>query len=130
MGNTPYDDVTKYDRDLHLDFGGELAKLVTKYNFPPDALKAIGQMSKYLDAKKDDTVINTLFHIIRIPLKAPKTFQNYDFSRIHGQDVYALKVLSAPAKFTLGQTSHLSGRPAWERHIWRRRTDGHAVNME
>ena len=43
MSDILYDNITKYAKDLHLDFSGEeLAKLAVDNNFQPDALNAIG----------------------------------------------------------------------------------------
>ena len=112
MSGILYDNITKYAKDLHLDFSGEeLAKLAVDNNFQPDALNAIGQLFQYLDEKKNDTVINTLLRMSRIPLKAPKTFQNYDFSRIHGQDVDSLKALSTLAEVYSGTNIAFIGPP-------------------
>lgn len=112
MSDVLYDDVTRCAKDLHLDFSGkELAKLAVDHNFSPDAMEAIGQLFKYLDQKKNDTVVSTLLRMSRIPLKAPKTFDNYDFSRIHGQDVDALKALSALAEVYSGTNIAFIGPP-------------------
>ena len=48
----------------------------------------------YLKEKRHDNLVNMLQQMSRIPLKNPKTFDNYDFSRINGKNVEALKELS------------------------------------
>ena len=49
----------------------------------------------YLSEKKQQTTIQTLLKMSRLPTKAPKTFENFDFSVIRGRDVERLKNLSS-----------------------------------
>ena len=49
----------------------------------------------YLSEKKQQTTIQTLLKMSRLPTKAPKTFENFDFSLLKGKDVERLKVLSS-----------------------------------
>ena len=49
----------------------------------------------YLSEKKQQTTIQTLLKMGRLPTKAPKTFENFDFSLLKGKDVERLKVLSS-----------------------------------
>ena len=47
----------------------------------------------HLQRKKLDTTIHTLLKMSRLPLKDPKTFDNFDFSVIKGRDAKSLKTL-------------------------------------
>ena len=47
----------------------------------------------YLSRKKQQTTIYTLLKISRLPTKAPKTCENFDFSWLKGKDVEWLLVL-------------------------------------
>lgn len=112
MGNAVYDRITKYSKNLRLDFTGEeLATLAIKGEFSQDSLKAIDQVFQYLAEKKHDTVIATLLRLSRLPLKGPKTFENYDFTRIRGQDADALKNLSALSEIYSGTNIAFIGPP-------------------
>ncbi len=96
MDEIIYDRITSDAGTLHVDFSGkELAALAVRENFGEDQLQAVGKVFDYMAEKKHSTVIQTLLKLSRLPLKDPKTFDNYDFSRIHGQDAEALKKPSA-----------------------------------
>lgn len=112
MTDALYNDVAKCAKNLHLDFNGEeLAKLAVDNQFDASSLKAIDKTFQYLSHKKDENVVNTLLRLSRIPLKSPKTFENYDFGRIHGQDVDALKSLSSLAEVYSGTNIAFIGPP-------------------
>lgn len=112
MDNTIYDQITDYSKKLGLDFDGkELASLAVKEGFNPDELDVVSKVFQYLAVKKHDTVIATLLRLSRLPLKVPKTFDNYDFSRIHGQDAGALKNLSALSEVYSGTNIAFIGPP-------------------
>lgn len=112
MDNAVYDRITKYSKELQLDFiGEELATLAVKNGFSEDGLKAVDQVFQYLAEKKHDTVIATLLRLSRLPLKVPKTFDNYDFTRVHGQDADALKNLSALSEVYSGTNIAFIGPP-------------------
>ena len=44
---------------------------------------------------KNEAVVNTLLKTSRLPLKNPKTFENFDFSRLHGKNIDRLTNLPA-----------------------------------
>ncbi len=46
-----------------------------------------------MQRKKIETTVHTLLKMIRLPLKDPKTFSNFDFSVIKGWDANRLKML-------------------------------------
>lgn len=71
----------------------EFAKLAEKYNFTEAQLQAVSQVLEYLRQKKVDTTIHTLLKMSRLPLKDPKTFENFDFSVMKGRDANRLKSL-------------------------------------
>ena len=107
-----YDLMTKYSRDLKLDFDGkELAAFALENKYTDSQLKAVIGLLKCIDEKKHTTAINTLLRLSRLPRKVPKTFESYDFSRIHGKDVGALKALSSLAEVNAGKNIALIGPP-------------------
>ena len=44
--------------------------------------------------KKTDAIISMLLRTSRLPLKAPKTFENFDFNNLHGKNIETLKNLT------------------------------------
>ena len=56
-------------------------------------MEAVRAVFSYLSEKKQQTTIQTLLKMSRLPTKAPKTFENFDFSLLKGKDVERLRVL-------------------------------------
>ena len=71
----------------------ELAELAVRGDMGADELEAIDAVFAYLDGKRHDQVIQTLLKLSRLPQKAPKTFEGFDFDRIGGKDAAALRKL-------------------------------------
>lgn len=76
---------------------GELAEIAVRNGFGDDELEAIAQLFSYLARRHHDSVIATLLRLSRLPQKAPKTFEGFDFSRIQGRDAKALRRLPSLA---------------------------------
>lgn len=107
-----YDRVEKSAGTLKLDLSGEeLARLASDQNYTEDQLSAIADVFGYLEKKKHETVVNTLLRLSRLPTKAPKTFENYDFSRIHGRDAKSLCNLPALSEVHAGKNLAFIGPP-------------------
>lgn len=112
MDETIYDRIDTDARTLHVDFSGqELATLAVKKGFTEDQLRVVSSVFDCMAEKKHDTVIQTLLNLSRLPLKVPKTFDNYDFARIHGQDAEELKKLSALSEVYSGMNIAFIGPP-------------------
>ena len=94
MSNSVYDLVEQSCQTLRLDLSSlEFARLAEEYDFTETQLQAICQVLEHLRQKKVDTTIHTLLKMSRLPLKDPKTFDNFDFSVIKGRDASRLKSL-------------------------------------
>ena len=94
MSDSVYELVEQSCQTLRLDLSTlEFAKLAEEYNFTEAQLQAVSQVLEYLRQKKVDTTIHTLLKMSRLPLKDPKTFENFDFSVIKGRDTNRLKNL-------------------------------------
>ena len=94
MIDSIFETIEKSSTTLMLDFSSqELAKLTEEYNFTEDQLYAIGKVFEHLQEKKISTTIHTLLKLSRLPLKDPKTFENFDFTAIRGRDADRLKSL-------------------------------------
>ena len=75
----------------------ELATLASDRDMGASELKALEATFAYLAEKKRIASIETLLRLSRLPRREPKTFDNFDFSRIQGRDASALAKLPALA---------------------------------
>lgn len=73
----------------------EIAELAVRLDMGKDELRALEGVFTYLADKRHDQVIETLLKLSRLPQKAPKTFEGFDFDRIRGRDADALRKLPA-----------------------------------
>lgn len=104
MAENIYEQMDSYAAGLKLDFSGkELANLASDCHYTEEQLKAVAEVFHYLSDKKHEAIITTLLRLSRLPTKEPKTFEGYDFSRLHGEDVAALKSLSALSDVNAGR---------------------------
>lgn len=97
---------------LKLDFTSqELAHMASENNYSPEQIKAIIEVFQALQERKQETIISTLLKLSRLPMKAPKTFENYDFTRIFGKDAEEVKNLSSLSEVHAGMNLALIGPP-------------------
>lgn len=96
MSDTIYDRVDEYNKVLRLDINGEeLAHLANNKGYTKEQLEAIDGFLCHMKEKKEQTVRTTLLRMSRLPMAEPKTFDGFDFSRIHGKNVDEIKQLKA-----------------------------------
>ena len=94
MNDSAFEAVEQCSKVLKLDFSSiEFAQLAEEHDFSDEATSAVSQVFDYLKQKKVETTIHTLLKLSRLPLKDPKTFENFDFSVIKGRDAERLKAL-------------------------------------
>ena len=96
MNNTLLDTVAACSKDL-MKFGfsvEEFATLVQENNMTDAEVLAVAKVFEHLKAKKDSSTVDFLLRTSRLPLKVPKTFENFDFSRITGKNIDKLRNLS------------------------------------
>ena len=94
MNDSVFETVEKSSQILKLDFSStEFARLAEEQELTETQIEAVGTVLEYLQRKKIDTTIHTLLKMSRLPLKDPKTFDNFDFSVIKGRDATKLKTL-------------------------------------
>lgn len=93
MSDAPsYECMNIYSKHLKLDMsGGELAEFAAEHCYSADQVNAVLEIMHYLDDKKHKNTIDTLLRLSKLPTKVPKTFESYDFTRVHGKDVEMLK---------------------------------------
>ena len=98
MAETPFAHIDDYCNALKLDFSSEeFAALCEQNSFTPETIAAVELVFEYLKEKKAEITINTLLKLSRLPLKVPKTFENFDFSVIRGRDLDKLRRLPSLA---------------------------------
>ena len=94
MTESVFETVEKSCQVLKLDFSSaELAILAQEQELSPEQLQAVGMILDHLRQKKVDTTIQTLLKMSRLPLKDPKTFENFDFSMIKGKGIIDLDIV-------------------------------------
>ena len=98
MNEFSYDNIEKSMDVLRLNMSiTELAQLSEEHSLTPDQMAAFDMLLEHLREKKIQTTIDTLHKMSRLPLKNPRTFDNFDFSVIKGKDVEKLKALPSLA---------------------------------
>ena len=97
MYESVFDEIQKNAEYLGLSLqSSEIAALISSERMSEDNMEAIRKVFKYLQEKKYQTTVDFLLRTSKLPGKEPKTFDNFDFSRIQGKDspkVTALKEL-------------------------------------
>lgn len=94
--NNAFEAIAHYSNLLKLDLTPEeFAHLAADENYTADSIHAVELLLRYLGEKKQATTIHTLLRMSRLPLKDPKTFENFDFSVIKGRDVERLRSLDS-----------------------------------
>ena len=112
MGPSPYEVIAGSCKALSLDLGStEMAHFVEENSLNAEQLSAIIDLLSYLEVKKHRTSVETMLRLGRFPKKAPKTFENYDFTRIHGKDIDSLKNLAGLSEVHVGKNIAFIGPP-------------------
>ena len=94
MNETVFEKLQAAARVLKLDFSmEEFANFVEECAFTEEATAAVQTVFTHLSEKKQQTTIQTLLKMSRLPTKEPKTFENFDFSLLKGKDVERIKAL-------------------------------------
>ena len=97
---------------LRINFSAsEFAALAADKGFTEDQICAVEEVFAYLEEEKKQTVINTLLRLSRLPMKVPKTFDNYDFDRLRGKDCAELRKLPSMAELYAGKNLAFIGPP-------------------
>ena len=89
----------------------EMAVFAEKSALSQKQLDAVATLFEYLEEKKRQSVIDTLLRLSRLPLKVPKTFDNYNFDRIQGKDSEAVRSLPSLTEVHAGKNIALIGPP-------------------
>lgn len=71
----------------------EFAMLVQQHNMTDAEALAVAKVFDYLLEKRERSTVDFLLRTSHLPLKVPKTFDNFDFSRVTGKNVDKLRSL-------------------------------------
>lgn len=94
MNNSVYERIQDDARYLGLDLNDqEMAQLAMKSGMNEESLQAAADIFHYLQQKKREAIVNTLLKMSRLPLKEPKTFENFNFGLLHGKQADILRSL-------------------------------------
>lgn len=95
MIKSTYEAIEGYSEHLNLGLSAaDFALLAEENAFTDDAIQAIHLLLARLSERKAENTIRTLLKLSRLPTKAPKTFENFDFSVIKGKEIDKLKSLT------------------------------------
>lgn len=80
-----------------------LKSLLDAESMSQEQLEAVAKVFDHLKHQKEETIRNTLLKMSRLPLKAPKTFDGFDFGHVQGKQVDALKNLPSLTAINAGR---------------------------
>ena len=94
----PYERIREGAESLGLSLPEEeMASLAGRLDMGERELDAVGAVLSYLAERKRQNKVDMYLRMSRLPLKAPKTFSNFDFGRLRGGDRAAVEQLPAMA---------------------------------
>jgi len=112
MNENVFERIDRAVKELKIDISvKELAIMSEEKGYSPEQLEAVAGTFDYLRDRKEQIVINTLLKMSRLPLVEPKTFENFDFGRIHGKDTGAIKTLPSLTEVHAGKNIAFIGPP-------------------
>ena len=89
-----FEEVQAFAKSMGVDFAAdEFASLAIDKGIDDQGLAAIREVFDYLSDKKASKTLETLLRLSRLPQKNPKTFENFDFDRLHGEHVAEVRKL-------------------------------------
>ena len=98
MSESAFERIQSCAAYLNIDvYTQELALFAENKKFSEPDLKAIVDTFEYLKVRKQESIVATLLRMSRLPLKEPKTFEDFDFSLVKGKNVDALRGLATLA---------------------------------
>lgn len=96
MNNSMFERIQDSTKALKIDlYAAELAAFAEEKEFGPHELEVLCDVFEYLVQKKNDSMVNTMLQLSKLPLKSPKTFEGFDFGHLHGKHVEALRNLTS-----------------------------------
>lgn len=94
QAQTVYDRIAGYGEALGIGLcQTEVGVLATEHSLTQDQLEAVATVLAHAAEERRRSTVDTLVRTSRLPSRAPKSFANFDFSRIQGRDAEALLAL-------------------------------------
>lgn len=98
MNETIFDRIQASTKALSIDlYASGLAAFADEEKLSTESLEAVCRVLEFLQQRKNESIVNTLLKMSRLPLKEPKTFDGFDFGHVRGKHVEHLKDLSSLA---------------------------------
>ncbi len=121
--------IDKCSNVLKLDFSSsEFARIAEEQAYSIESVATVNDVFAYICAKKEQAIIQMLMKTSRLPMKHPKTFENFDFNVLKGKDIERLRSLPSLAASTRTRTLRSSAQQGQGRHIGRWRSGTSAVS--
>ncbi|WP_407428502.1 ATP-binding protein [Treponema sp.] len=73
----------------------ELSTFILDNDFSNADIDAVMRMFTFLEKRNNEASIQMMLRLSKLPLKSPKTFENFDFSQVHGKNVSQLEGLQS-----------------------------------
>lgn len=89
----------------------EIAGYLDKKKIPPEHLESMAEFMSFLRQNQREKAISALLSHSRIPQKVPSTFDNFDFSRVTGENAGQIKSLPNLAALYSRQNIAFIGPP-------------------
>ena len=94
MTDDIFEQITISAKTLGIDlYTTALPQYAYEQNMSTESLVALAKTFEHLATLKNQSVVETLLKLSRLPLKSPKSFMNFDFGRIQGKNIEHLKNL-------------------------------------
>lgn len=112
MEQSVYEHIERNSKALSVDLTAvEMARYTAENELSSEQLDAVNRLLEYLAVKKHQTSVETMLRLGRFPKSHEKTFENYDFSRIHGKDTENLINLANLSEVHAGKNIAFIGPP-------------------
>ena len=96
MNENIFNQINDSAKILGIDlYTAALPQFAYEQNMSEESISVLAETLEHLATLKNQSVVDTLLRLSRLPQKNPKSFENFDFSRIHGKNVDHLKNLPA-----------------------------------
>ena len=89
----------------------EMATIATNLSLGEAGISAVAAVLDYLRDKKKEQIVSTLLRMSRLPLREPKTFENFDFGLLHGRQADSIKELPTLSALYAHKNLALIGPP-------------------
>lgn len=95
MNESVFERIESYSKVLKLDLDAQtMAQIATENSFSDAQLSAIEMTFERMKSAKEQTIVQSLLRMSRLPLKVPKTFDGFHYERLHGKNLSSLKELN------------------------------------